>query len=91
MTGAGVSESSIVTLSSNNSATASKPIVAFSLGGGINQPANGVFHLKFRESPQPGELPGPIISGSGVFIQKLGRGFGLFIKDGEPGEVLVGP
>jgi hypothetical protein len=89
--GAGVSESSIVTLSSRNSAIATRPVVAFILGGGINRPANGIFRVSFRESPRPGEPAAAVLSGSGVFLQKVGRGFGLFLKDGESGEVIVGP
>ena len=89
--GGGVNQTSIVILNQNNTVTVSDPVVSLKPGGGAGRPASGVFTLKFRETLPDGKTPGEVLSGSGVFIQKLGQGFGQFVKDDAVGKVVIGP
>jgi hypothetical protein len=88
--GVEVSQTTAVILGSDNSAAVTKPVVSLTPGGGTGHRATGVFNVKFRAAGAGGTAPGPLLFGSGVFIQKLGKGFGQFIKDGATGQVLIG-
>ena len=89
--GGGVNETSIVILNQNNTATVSDPVVSLKPGGGAGRSASGVFTVKFRETVPGGKTPSAVLSGSGVFIQKIGQGFGQFVKDDAVGKVVIGP
>jgi VCBS repeat-containing protein len=89
--GSGVSQQSSVAMSSNNTAAVLDAAITLIPGGGIWRPANGLFKVKFRDATgaagQP--LTAPIL-GTGVFVQKIGKGFGQFRKDGATGAIRIG-